>query len=65
MNQKTATYLDMRGALAQAAIDLYGETSRAVAAVDRAYDIIGAPRSDGSVPECDRKFATRGKCPPL
>ena len=55
----------MRGALAQAASDLYGAASPVVAAVHRAYDIIGAPLSDGTVPACEKRFALTGYCPPL
>jgi hypothetical protein len=62
---ETATYADMRDALVQAAIDLYGATSPAVDAVDRAYDIIGAPNAYLEImPTCDRTFATTVKCAP-
>lgn len=51
-----STYQSLRQALRLAALDLYGEEAAQV--VSMAYDVVGVPRADGTVPACDARFAT-------
>ncbi|GBF89960.1 peptidase [Raphidocelis subcapitata] len=59
---RTGDYYELRAASGRAASDLFGEGSPEVAAVSKAWDVVGVPRAPYPIvdaPPCDAAFATK------